>query len=177
MSLISTMSGYARSTDYRQLAQLARQQSIVCEVTYPSPGQPGTLRDVARTLFRTLDGEEVFEIGARGTGYLYAIGEDDFVRHCAASGVVFFPPNNVLNERAEAIERICQSRGDALADIQRWAKAYPLSVFPEMSDEDWKRASDVLAGAGLSLDRISASNMRHVLEKLPPIAAAALAEE
>lgn len=55
---------------------------------------------------------------------------------------------------------------DGLRQVQEWAKAYPLEMFSEMSPEEWARAKDVLAGAGLSLDRISASNMRHVITKV-----------
>ena len=47
--------------------------------------------------------------------------------------------------------------------IQRardWCKAYPLAVFPE---PDLKLAAKVLKDAGLTLDAVSASAMRHVL--------------
>ncbi|EKD40808.1 MAG: hypothetical protein ACD_74C00158G0007 [uncultured bacterium] len=49
---------------------------------------------------------------------------------------------------------------DALQRIANWQKAYPLEVFPE---PDLKRAHEVLKAAGMGLDGISASNMRHVL--------------
>ena len=48
----------------------------------------------------------------------------------------------------------------ALLKIDSWAKAYPLKVFPE---PDFKKANKVLKAAGLSLNAISASNMRHVI--------------
>ncbi len=49
---------------------------------------------------------------------------------------------------------------EAVASIRQWCDAYPLDVFPE---PDLKRAHEVLQAAGMTLDAISASNMRHVL--------------
>src|SRR5574343_185614 len=48
----------------------------------------------------------------------------------------------------------------ALQQIDNWAKAYPLDVFPE---PDFKRVREVLEAAGITLDSVSASNMRHVI--------------
>ena len=45
--------------------------------------------------------------------------------------------------------------------IKIWINAYPLSVFPE---PDFQKAHKVLKQHGMTLDAISASNMRHVLE-------------
>lgn len=50
--------------------------------------------------------------------------------------------------------------------IKTWIGAYPLSVFPE---PDFKIAHKVLKKHGISLDAISASNMRHVLEGIKNI--------
>lgn len=44
-----------------------------------------------------------------------------------------------------------------------WSKAYPLDTFPE---PDFDKANKVLKQAAISLDDISASNMRHVLKSL-----------
>jgi len=49
----------------------------------------------------------------------------------------------------------------ALEKIQSWCNAYPLKVFPE---PDFKAVHKALKDAGLSLDAVSASNMRHVLD-------------
>jgi hypothetical protein len=48
----------------------------------------------------------------------------------------------------------------ALQRIADWSDAYPLEMFNE---PDWKKSKEVLEAAGLSLDRISAANMRHVV--------------
>ena len=42
-------------------------------------------------------------------------------------------------------------------------EAYPLDVFPE---PDWKRAGDLLRAGGITIDAVSASYMRHVVEGL-----------
>jgi enolase len=81
-----------------------------------------------------------------------------------------------LNKYDEAIELMDKGyKYDALKQshdrllevmhrIDNWAKAYPLKVFPEPTQDNWKQAAEVLKANGLSLDRISASNMRHVLD-------------
>lgn len=81
----------------------------------------------------------------------------------------------LLNAQAERFERGWYLRGDALEKLRDWADAYPVAVFPEITEEEWKRAAEVLNAAGLSLDRISASNMRHVLSQTRKIVAEGLA--
>ena len=49
---------------------------------------------------------------------------------------------------------------DRLRKIKTWCDAYPLEVFPE---PDLKKAHKVLKENGMTLDAISAHNMRHVL--------------
>lgn len=68
--------------------------------------------------------------------------------------------------RANAATEAAQ---EALEQILAWAEAYPIEVFPE---PDWKRSAEVLKAAGLSLDRISASNMRHVITRVAELARA-----
>lgn len=60
---------------------------------------------------------------------------------------------------------------EALERIAQWADAYPLEVFPE---PDLKRVHEVLMAAGLSLDALSASAMRHAIEGVGKIAKDAL---
>lgn len=62
----------------------------------------------------------------------------------------------------------------ALERLDEWSKAYPLDVFPE---PDMKQVDAVLSAAGLSLDAVSASNMRHVITKVGEIARAALTQK
>ncbi len=56
---------------------------------------------------------------------------------------------------------------EALEAIVSWSEAYPLDVFPE---PDFKRAHQLLQAGGMTLDAISASNMRRVVEGVGKIA-------
>ena len=69
----------------------------------------------------------------------------------------------LTNERDEAYE--------ALEKIKTWSEAYPLDIFPE---PDFKKAHEVLKSNGMTLDSISASNMRHVLNGMIHIVQRAL---
>lgn len=62
---------------------------------------------------------------------------------------------------------------DALQQIEAWSRAYPLKVFPE---PDFEKAAKVLKDAGMTLDAISASNMRHVVTEVGNIARTALSK-
>lgn len=62
---------------------------------------------------------------------------------------------------------------EALQSIEAWSRAYPLSVFPE---PDFKKAAEVLKANGMTLDAISASNMRHVITTVAEIARKGLEE-
>ena len=77
-----------------------------------------------------------------------------------------------LSFHAEAWQAQVEALEDALQRIANWSDAYPLDVFPE---PDFKKAHEVLTAAGMTLDAISASNMRHVVEGVGHIAKAALA--
>jgi len=55
---------------------------------------------------------------------------------------------------------------DKLERIKQWCAAYPLEVFPE---PDFKKAAKVLKENGMTIDAISASNMRHVLTGIQDI--------
>jgi hypothetical protein len=62
---------------------------------------------------------------------------------------------------------------DALEQIVAWGVAYPLTVFPE---PDWPKVAEALKAAGLSLDAVSAANMRHVVTGIARIARKGLAD-
>jgi hypothetical protein len=63
---------------------------------------------------------------------------------------------------------------EALQHIVQWSEAYPLSIFPE---PDLKKAAALLEAGGITLDAISASCMRHVIEGVGNIAKDVLKEE
>ena len=60
---------------------------------------------------------------------------------------------------------------EALHQIMQWSKAYPLAVFPE---PDFVKARELLAAGGITIDAVSASCMRHVVESVGEIAKRAL---
>lgn len=62
----------------------------------------------------------------------------------------------------------------ALEAISAWGDAYPLIVFPE---PDFKKVRELLEAGGVTLDCVSASNMRHVVEGVAKIAREGLGEE
>lgn len=62
---------------------------------------------------------------------------------------------------------------DALQKILQWSEAYPLDIFPE---PDWAYARVLLGHGGISLDAISASCNRRVVNGIGDIAREALEE-
>ena len=62
---------------------------------------------------------------------------------------------------------------EGIEKIIQWSEAYPLDVFPE---PDFKKARKLLKDGGMTIDGISASNMRHVITEVAKIAKAALPE-
>lgn len=64
---------------------------------------------------------------------------------------------------------------DALHRIASWSDAYPLPVFPEPDAAYYAKAREVLEANGMTLDRLSAAAMRHVITQIGHIAKGALA--
>jgi hypothetical protein len=62
--------------------------------------------------------------------------------------------------------------GEFLHELDVWERAYPLSAFPE---PDLGKAAELLEAGGMTLDAISASNMRYVVSQIAPSARAAIA--
>jgi len=78
-------------------------------------------------------------------------------------------PNNV-----ESLKARISDLEEALQRIESWSRAYPLDIFPE---PDFTKAAELLKAGGITLDAISASCMRHVVEGIGEIARAALGPE
>ena len=76
--------------------------------------------------------------------------------------------------RAEDVETRIGVLEEALQRISQWADAYPLDVFPE---PDFGKVRVALISAGLSLDQVSASNMRHVITGVGGIAKTAVSSK
>src|SRR5690349_10737636 len=60
---------------------------------------------------------------------------------------------------------------EALTEIDNWSRSYPLKAFPE---PDFAKVRELLEAGGITLDAVSASNMRHVVEGVGKIASQAL---
>ena len=73
-------------------------------------------------------------------------------------------------ERDALRARVAKLEGE-LQRIVRWSEAYPLAIFPE---PDLKQARELLEAGGMTLDALSASAMRHVVNGVGKIAKAAL---
>lgn len=80
---------YRLSTDYHLLAKLARSDAIICALDY-SDG----CRDVAHTLYSPASHNEpeLFQVSARGHGYIYAHGDGEFIKQCARANLGFLIP-------------------------------------------------------------------------------------
>ena len=71
-----------------------------------------------------------------------------------------------LDAYYDALEEYCDHLTDKFIDIKSWCEAYPLKVFPE---PDFEKAHKILTENGMTLDAISASNMRKVLNGIKDI--------
>jgi hypothetical protein len=75
--------------------------------------------------------------------------------------------------KESGMTRMQDKMEDALRSIDNWSRAYPLKVFPE---PDFAKAAELLKAGGMTLDSISASNMRHVISTVGQIARNGLSE-
>ncbi len=71
-----------------------------------------------------------------------------------------------FDERCTSCKEVDENIQDKLGKILQWVEAYPLHIFPE---PDFARAAQVLEDNGMTLDAISAHNMRYVLNGIKAI--------
>lgn len=83
--------GYTLCKDYDLLAKLARTQSVLCVVDFKPD-----CRDAAHTIWSAAykDHDEVFQVSARGYGYIHAEGVEDFKKQCVHANLGFVIPNS-----------------------------------------------------------------------------------
>jgi hypothetical protein len=82
--------GYETSRDYERLADLMQRQSVICIVDYGKD-----CRDVAHTLWSpSRDGNGVWQLSARGIGYVYAFSRAEFINQCVRANVDVLMPND-----------------------------------------------------------------------------------
>lgn len=83
------ITGYPVSRDYDLLAFLMQRQSLLCIVDY---GKDGGIRDVGKTLWSADRSGGVWQLSARGIGYIYAFSREEFIAECAKANVEFIVP-------------------------------------------------------------------------------------
>ena len=91
-------------------------------------------------------------------------------------GSTHFPVGHYCHKAAAELRRLHEVNTElveVLQEINEWAKAYPITIFPE---PDFNKAHKVLTENGMTLDAISASNMRHVLTQVEKMVSAAIAK-
>lgn len=71
-----------------------------------------------------------------------------------------------MSDLIDEVDSQIEEMSDKLHKIRQWCEAYPLDVFPE---PDFKKAAKVLKEHDMTIDAISASNMRHVLNGIKKI--------
>lgn len=77
-----------------------------------------------------------------------------------------------LERFAELVREDERENYDTLFDsIKNWCEAYPIDVFPQ---PDFKKAHEVLKANGMTLDAISASNIKHVITQVQKMIDAAI---
>lgn len=78
----------------------------------------------------------------------------------------YWPTKQMLEKQIKKLQAENERLKEALERIQNWARAYPLNIFPK---PDLKKAHKILKAAGMTLDAISADNMRHILDGIKNI--------
>ena len=78
----------------------------------------------------------------------------------------------IANEQRDGYRAEVERLKARLHRIANWCKAYPRDVFIEPTKEQWRRAAKALKNDARapSLDAISGSNMRHVVEGIAELA-------
>lgn len=95
-----------------------------------------------------------------------------FEQRLQSAAYLVVPALLAAEQRGEERERErAEDYAEALHRIVQWSEAYPVDVFPE---PDFKKARELLEAGGITLDAVSASCMRHVVDGVGGIARAAI---
>ena len=69
---------------------------------------------------------------------------------------------SVVADQIDGLEqKLTDLRTDSLAAAQNFVDAYPEAIFRPIAKEQWPQIAAVLERLGISLDRVSASTMKH----------------
>jgi hypothetical protein len=83
---MNKLAKYQGSRDYLRLVELIRDAGIICTVAF------GKGVDVAVAWRRPHHDEWMYEVSARGIGYIIAFNVEDFISLCEHGCVEFFDP-------------------------------------------------------------------------------------
>jgi len=101
--------------------------------------------------------------------------QDDIVVMAVNAGLVKWEVLAYKNELERFAKLVAAKErehyDDLFEHIKNWCEAYPISVFPE---PDFGKAHEVLKANGMTLDAISASNMKHVITQVQKMIDAAI---
>lgn len=96
---------------------------------------------------------------------------DDIIRmarEASFTGSTVLALDVELKKFAALVAAAEREKYDALfGEIKEWSEAYPETIFPT---PDWEKVRDALEMNGLTLDAVSAANMRHVLNLIQEMA-------
>lgn len=107
---------------------------------------------------------------------------NEYTPKCECCKNTSYPLANIMGDMVcyKCMVDVLQSKlttaKEALESIESWCNAYPKTVFIEPTTEDWKSIRNILKEKGFTLDAISASNMRHVLDGVKESVVKALAK-
>jgi len=86
------LANYPTSKDYKYLAQLMLEYSIVCFVVNDLRRQVALTQTSKSTLDKT-KGETIYQVSSQGTGWIYAWNKGDFIKQCHECDLQFIVPN------------------------------------------------------------------------------------
>lgn len=72
----------------------------------------------------------------------------------------------IIDDEIEKLQSNLETMEEKLNRIRQWCEVYPLGVFPE---PDMERVRRALEAVGITIDSVSASNMRHVVQGIQKI--------
>lgn len=137
-----------------------------CEVSVPSEGR-------CLKCYGAMQGE-----GSDAERVAQALMDADYFRHSPSEAMdaahVAIATRNSAPVEVGAGSITLKAReiaDDFLHELHEWESAYPLSAFPE---PDLDVAAELLKAGGMTLDAVSASNMRHVVAQIAPKARAVI---
>ena len=81
---LSKKNGYKTSRDYERLFELMQESAVVCFVDYGE-----NCRDIAST---ACDNYPSYFVNARGTGYVTAFNQADFIKQCKQIDLEYIEP-------------------------------------------------------------------------------------